>query len=57
MKRPSIVRPTADQLGYDTSDFTAVARQMAGDALSGRTQEAVAAELAAIRARFAGRRP
>lgn len=44
-----------DPLGYDTSgDFDSLARRMADDALSGRHEAAVEAELAALRERFGG---
>ena len=50
--RPSAVRPVSDALGYDMGDFPAAARRMAEDALSGRDDTAVAAELTALRSRF-----
>jgi prevent-host-death family protein len=50
--RPTLVRHEKDPLGYDTSDFPAAARRMAEDALAGRNDAAVSAELAALHARF-----
>ena len=41
-----------DPLGYDTTDLRATARQMASDALSGRTADAVEAERSRIRVRL-----
>ncbi|AWV19851.1 hypothetical protein A3862_29900 (plasmid) [Methylobacterium sp. XJLW] len=53
-RRRAFVRHVPDPLGYDVRDLGTAARQMADDALSGRTGEAVSAELAAVRARFGG---
>ena len=53
-RRPLTVRGRVeDPLGYDTSDLDACASEMAEAALSGRNAEAVEAELARVRARFA----
>jgi len=41
-----------EKLGYDLSDVAAALRVMAGDAISGRTRDAVKGELAATRRRF-----
>jgi len=49
------VRAPDDPLGYDTANFAAAADRMIDDVRSGRTQAAVAAELAAVRRRY-GRR-
>ena len=53
--RAVTVRPQDDPLGYDVSDLAEAARQMAEDVASGRTDEAVQAELAAVRAHFGDR--
>ena len=55
-KRPVVVRPGMDALGYDTRDLAAAARRMASDFASGRTEEAVTAELERVRTRLGGRR-
>lgn len=51
-RRPLVLRGGSDPLGYDTSDFRATARQMADDALSGRTAAAVETERARVRVRL-----
>ena len=51
-KRPTTVRPVSDPLGYDVRDLDCAVRQMAEDVSQGRTLEAVATELAAVRARY-----
>src|SRR3954452_3648000 len=51
-KRGVTVRAEDDPLGYDVSDIGAV-RKMVEDVRSGRTADAVEAELAGIRRRFA----
>lgn len=48
----TIVHHRPDPLGYDTSDWHSAARRMAQDALAGRNDAAVDAELEALRARF-----
>lgn len=51
--KPTIHRPVDDPLGYDTRrPFRAVARQMAEDALAGWRDDAVDAELVAVRKRW-----
>ena len=50
--RSAVVRPVSDPLGYDVSEFPDAARRMAEDALAGRDEAAVTAELAALRSRF-----
>jgi hypothetical protein len=55
-KRPVVLRPGVDALGYNTRDLAAAARQMASDASSGRTEEAVMVELERVRTRLDGRR-
>ena len=49
---PAVVRHDDDPLGYNVRDFPAAARRMAEDALAGRNDAAVAAELAALRERL-----
>lgn len=53
LRRAVTVRLDDDPLGCDVSDLDAAPRRMAEDALSGRTREAVEAELARVRHRFA----
>ena len=50
--RPAVVRHRDDPLGYDVRDLGAAARKMAEDALAGRNDDAVAAELNALRSRL-----
>jgi prevent-host-death family protein len=50
--RPAVVRHRRDPLGYDVTDFMSAARAMAEDALGVRNEDAVSAELAALRSRF-----
>ena len=50
--RSAVVRHGEDPLGYETGDFPVAARRMAEDALAGRHDAAVSAELAALRERF-----
>ena len=51
--RPLVLRGrNGDPLGYDTSDIRATARQMADDALSGRTAAAISAERVRVKARL-----
>lgn len=53
--KPHVLRRHPDPLGYDTQRrFNEVARQIAEDALAGRHQDAVDAELEAVRRRWAG---
>ncbi len=47
---------TPDPLGYDTSDLLACARAMAEDALSGRCDDAIEAEIQAVRGRLGDHR-
>lgn len=48
--KPTVHRAAEDTLGYDTRrPFSEVAKQMAEDALAGRHQDAVDAELEAVR--------
>jgi len=51
--KPKVVngRPH-DPLGYDTSDFWAYARQVADDALSGRSRGALQKEVEAVERRL-----
>jgi prevent-host-death family protein len=51
-KRGVTFRSKPDPLGYDLSNVTAAMRAMAADAISGRTRDAVEAELAAVRRHF-----
>ena len=51
-QRGETARPQPDKLGYDLADVAAALRAMAADTISGRTRDAVAAELAATRRRF-----
>ena len=51
-QRGETARSQPDKLGYDLADVAAALRAMAADAISGRTRDAVAAELAATRRRF-----
>ncbi|MFN3548373.1 MAG: type II toxin-antitoxin system Phd/YefM family antitoxin [Mesorhizobium sp.] len=46
------LRPTPDPLGYDVRHFEIAARRMAQDALSGNAEDAVEAELLAVRRKF-----
>lgn len=48
------VRRRVDPLGYDTSDYDAAVDKMIADVKSGRTRDAVAAELAAVRRAYSG---
>jgi prevent-host-death family protein len=50
-KAPTVIRVgrRGDPLGYDTSDFWACVREMAGDALSGAKDDAVEAEASRVR--------
>ena len=48
----TVLRPVRDPLAYSGDDFVAEARRMARDALAGRDQIAIDAELAALRKRF-----
>ena len=50
--RPGIIRHSDDPLGYDTGDFPSAARRMAEDALTGRNDAAVSAELDTLRSRL-----
>jgi hypothetical protein len=51
--RPLVLRGRSDDpLGYDTSDIRATARQMAADALSGRTAAAISAERDRVKVRL-----
>ena len=51
--KPTVHRPADDPLGYDTRrPFLEWAREMAEDALAGRHQAAIDAELAAVRRRW-----
>jgi prevent-host-death family protein len=50
-RKPSF-RMQSDPLGYDLADIDVAMRTMTEDALSGRTGEAVQAELDAVRRRF-----
>jgi prevent-host-death family protein len=52
-KRGVTVRAEDDPLGYDVSDLDAAVRRMVEDVRSGRTADAVEAELAGVRRRFA----
>jgi len=57
-RRPLVLRGGhEDTLGYDTSDVRAAARQMADDALSGKTSAAIDTELARVRARLGTAEP
>jgi prevent-host-death family protein len=47
--RPAVVRHRDDPLGFDVHDFRVAARRMAEDALTGRNDAAVTAELNALR--------
>lgn len=47
-RKPAVHIPD-DPIGYDTSDPVAAMRAMTGDALSGRTRDAVRTELVAMR--------
>lgn len=46
------IRHRTDPLGYDIRDFASAARKMAEDALGGRNEDAVTAELNALRNRL-----
>ena len=48
-KAAATLRAADDPLGYDVSDFRAAALRMAEDFKSGRTREAIDAELARVR--------
>jgi hypothetical protein len=52
MRRAVTVRLDDDPLGYDVSDIEDAVRRMIEDALSGRVQDAVEAELVRVRGRF-----
>ena len=49
-----MVRHLPDPLGYEVSDFEAVARKMADEAISEVNEDAVEAELDIVRRRFPG---
>ncbi|NDV86649.1 type II toxin-antitoxin system Phd/YefM family antitoxin [Aurantimonas aggregata] len=51
------VRHARDPLGYDIRNFRTAARQMAEDALAATNDDAVEAELAAVRKKFGRRLP
>jgi prevent-host-death family protein len=53
-ERGGTVRKRVDPLGYDMSDYGAAIDKMVADVRSGRTQAAVAAELAAVRRAYKG---
>jgi hypothetical protein len=55
-RKPVVVRHRPDRLGYDVRDFEATARKMADDAISGMSDDAVNAELDAVRQKFPGLR-
>ena len=50
--RPAVIRHRDDPLAYDVKDVMAAARRMAEDALAGRNEDAVGAELDALRNRL-----
>lgn len=47
------LRKPYDPLGYDTGDYEATVTQMLDDVKSGRTRDAIEAELAAVRTTYA----
>jgi hypothetical protein len=49
-----MVRHLPDPLGYDVSDFEVVAQKMAEEAISEVNDDAVEAELDAVRQKFPG---
>ncbi|CAN7158066.1 type II toxin-antitoxin system Phd/YefM family antitoxin [Pararhizobium sp. LjRoot238] len=53
-RKPVVVRHLPDPLGYDVSDFEAVAQKMADEAISEVNDDAVEAELDAVRQKFPG---
>ncbi len=57
VRKAVTIRHVPDPLGYDTTHFETVARKMAGDALSGTNEDAVDAELAAVRRKLGRGRP
>lgn len=50
--RGAVIRHRDDPLGYDVKDFGSAARKMAEDALAGRNDDAVDAELNSLRNRL-----
>lgn len=56
-KRSVVVDAVDDPLGYDVDDIAQAARSMAEDVRTGRTRDAIEAELSRVRERFAGPRP
>ena len=55
-RKAVVFRHLPDPLGYDVSDLEAVTRKMADEALSGVNDDAVDAELNAVRKKFPGLR-
>lgn len=54
-QRSPVIRPVADPLGYDVTDFGRAADRMSDDAIRRINEDAVEAELHSVRSIFSGR--